>query len=117
MQNIPPHVQALLGQLESYQAQLQIIVQQKQKIQLDLNEAKKALEEIEKLPEDAVIYKSMGSLIVKTKKEEALKELKEKIETLEVRLNALGRQEKKLSEKIKELTSKIQVALRQPTAG
>jgi len=117
MQNIPPQVQAMLGQLESYQAQIQLVIQQKQKVQADLNETKKALEEIEKLPDDAVIYKSVGSLIVKTAKEEAVKELSERVETLQVRLSALERQEKKLNEKIKELTTQIQNSLRQPVAG
>ncbi|NJE84621.1 prefoldin subunit beta [Thermococcus sp. CX2] len=116
MQNIPPQVQAMLGQLESYQGQLQLVIQQKQKVQLELTEAKKALEEIEKVEDGTVIYKTVGTLIVKTDKAKALEELKEKVETLEVRLNALERQEKKLNEKLKELTQKIQAALR-PTAG
>ncbi|ADT83146.1 prefoldin subunit beta [Thermococcus barophilus] len=116
MQNIPPQVQALLGQLESYQQQLQLVIQQKQKVQVDLNDAKKALEEIEKVEENTPIYKTVGTLIVKTSKNKAVEELKEKIETLEVRLNALNRQEQKLNEKIKELTQKIQSMLR-PTAG
>jgi prefoldin beta subunit len=106
----------MLAQLESYQQQLQLLIQQKQKVQLELNEAKKALEEIEKLPEDAVIYKTIGTLIVRTEKAKAIEELKEKVETLEVRLSALERQEKKLNEKLKELTAKIQSSLR-PTAG
>jgi prefoldin beta subunit len=106
----------MLAQLESYQQQLQLLVQQKQKVQLELNEAKKALEEIEKLPDDAVVYKTVGTLIVKTDKAKAVEELKEKVETLEVRLSALERQEKKLNEKLKELTAKIQSSLR-PTAG
>ncbi|NPA47778.1 MAG: prefoldin subunit beta [Thermococci archaeon] len=117
MQNIPPQVQAMLGQLEGYQAQIQLVIQQKQKIQADLNETKKALEEIQKLPDDAVVYKSVGSLIVRTEKKEAVEELRERVETLEVRLSALERQEKKLNEKIKELTTQIQNALRQPVAG
>ncbi|NJE01175.1 MULTISPECIES: prefoldin subunit beta [unclassified Thermococcus] len=116
MQNIPPQVQAMLGQLESYQQQLQLVIQQKQKVQLELTEAKKALEEIEKVDDGATIYKTVGTLIVKTEKGKAVEELKEKVETLEVRLNALERQEKKLNEKLKELTAQIQSALR-PTAG
>ena len=116
MQNIPPQVQALLGQLESYQQQLQLVIQQKQKVQIELNDAKKALEEIERVEENTPIYKTVGTLIVKTSKAKAVEELKEKIETLEVRLNALNRQEQKLNEKIKELTQKIQSMLR-PTAG
>ncbi len=117
MQNIPPQVQAMLGQLESYQQQLQLVVQQKQKVQLELTEAKKALEEIEKVEDGTTIYKTVGTLIVKTDKAKAVEELKEKVETLEVRLGALERQEKKLNDKLKELTAQIQGALRPPTAG
>ncbi|USS41371.1 prefoldin subunit beta [Thermococcus aggregans] len=116
MQNIPPQVQALLGQLESYQQQLQLVIQQKQRIQVELNDAKKALEEIEQVEEGAPIYKTVGTLIVRSTKEKALEELKEKVETLEVRLRALERQEQKLNEKIKELTQQIQSSLR-GTAG
>ncbi|WP_297498989.1 prefoldin subunit beta [Thermococcus sp.] len=117
MQNIPSQVQSMLAQLESYQQQLQLVIQQKGKVQAELTEAKKALEEIEKLPEDAVIYKTVGTLIVKTTKEKTLGELREKVETLEVRLNALERQEKKLNEKLRELTAKIQASLKPPVAG
>ncbi|EHR79661.1 prefoldin subunit beta [Thermococcus litoralis DSM 5473] len=112
MQNIPPQVQALLGQLENYQQQLQLVIQQKQRIQVELNDAKKALEEIEKVEEDTPIYKTVGTLIIKATKAKALEELKEKVETLEVRLRALERQEQKLNEKIKELTQQIQSSLR-----
>ncbi|AIF68863.1 prefoldin subunit beta [Palaeococcus pacificus DY20341] len=111
MQNIPPQVQQMLGQLESYQQQLQLVVQQKQKVQLDLNDAKKALEEIEKAEEGTAMYKTVGTLIVKTEKAKAVEELKEKIETLEVRLKALERQEQKINEAIKTLTQKIQSSL------
>ncbi|MDK2783945.1 prefoldin subunit beta [Thermococcus sp. 101 C5] len=112
MQNIPPQVQALLGQLENYQQQLQLVIQQKQRVQVELNDAKKALEEIEKVEEDTPIYKTVGTLIIRATKAKALEELKEKVETLEVRLKALERQEQKLNEKIKELTQQIQNSLR-----
>ncbi|HDG64164.1 MAG: prefoldin subunit beta [Thermococcus sp.] len=117
MQNIPPQVQALLGQLESYQQQIQLVIQQKQRVQVELNDAKKALEEIEKTEEGIPIYKTVGTLIVKSTKSKALEEVKEKVETLEVRLKALERQEQKLNEKIKELTRQIQSALRGGVAG
>ncbi|ALV63098.1 Prefoldin beta subunit [Thermococcus sp. 2319x1] len=112
MQSIPPQVQALLGQLENYQQQLQLVIQQKQRIQVELNDAKKALEEIEKVEDETPIYKTVGTLIVRATKAKALEELKEKVETLEVRLRALERQEQKLNEKIKELTQQIQSSLR-----
>lgn len=117
MQNIPPQVQALLGQLESYQQQLQLVIQQKQKVQIDLNDVKKAIEEIEEVGEGTPIYKTVGTLIVKTDKRKSLDELRDRLETLEVRLSALERQEQKLNEKIKELTQRIQAALRGGVAG
>ncbi|WP_297439065.1 prefoldin subunit beta [Thermococcus sp.] len=117
MQNIPPQVQAMLGQLESYQQQLQLVIQQKQKLQIELNDTKKALEEIDAVEDGTVIYKTVGTLVVKTTKEKAIGELKEKVETLEIRLNALERQEKKLNEKLKDLTAQIQSSLKPPVAG
>lgn len=111
MQNVPPQVQQMLGQLESYQQQLQLVIQQKQKVQVDLNDAKKALEEIEKTGEDTPMYKTVGTLIVKTDRVKALEELKERIETLEIRLKALERQEQKINEAVKALTQKIQSSL------
>jgi len=111
MQNIPPQVQQMLGQLESYQQQLQLVIQQKQKVQVDLNDAKKALEELEKAGENTLMYKTVGTLIVRTDRAEALEELKEKIETLEIRLKALERQEQKINEAVKALTQKIQGSL------
>jgi prefoldin beta subunit len=117
MQKIPPQVQAMLGQLESYQQQLQLVIQQKQKLQIELNDTKKALEEIETVEDGTVIYKTVGTLVVKTTKEKAIEELKEKVETLGIRLNALERQEKKLNEKLKDLTAQIQSSLKPPVAG
>jgi len=111
MQNIPPQVQQMLGQLESYQQQLQLVIQQKQKVQVDLNDAKKALEELEKAGENTLMYKTVGTLIVRTDRAKALEELKEKIETLEIRLKALERQEQKINEAVKALTQKIQGSL------
>jgi prefoldin beta subunit len=90
-----------------------MVVSQKQKLSIDLNETTLALEELEK--ETDTVYKSIGSILVKTTKEELKKELEEKKENLEVRTTSLERQEQRLLEKLKNMRAKIEQML--GTAG
>ncbi|WP_456472175.1 prefoldin subunit beta [Methanocaldococcus sp.] len=107
---IPPEIQAQLVQLQQFQQQLQMIILQKQNVEAELNECKKALEELNKSSSEEV-YKLVGGLFIKRKKDEVIKELNEKIETLELRLKTLEKQEEKLKEKLKELQEKLQKAI------
>ena len=68
---------------------------------------------LNKVDEATPVYRSVGNLIVKAKKDEVLKELQEEKESLEVRKKALENQEKRLKEKIEELQNKIQEALKE----
>jgi prefoldin beta subunit len=86
---------------------------QKQSVETELKESKKALEELEKCPSDEV-YKLVGGLFVKRKKDEIKKELEEKVETLELRVKTLEKQEEKLQSRLKELQTKLQKMI--PTA-
>ncbi|ADG13868.1 prefoldin subunit beta [Methanocaldococcus infernus] len=104
---IPPQVQAQLMQFQQFQQQLQMIILQKQGVEAELNETKKALEELEKSSAEEV-YKLVGGLFVKRKKDEVINELKEKLETLELRLKTLQKQEDKLKEKLEEIQKKLQ---------
>ncbi len=84
---------------------------QKMQVELKLKEVERALKEIEKLDEGNDVYKSIGSILVKTDKEKLKEELMDKKETLEIRLKTLQRQEEKLVSKLKEMEAKIRQAL------
>ena len=109
---LPPQVQQRLLRLQQLQQTLQSVLTQKQQLELGLTETEQALNELEKLTKQAVIYKSVGSLLVKTKKTKVTKELKEQKELLNMRISVLGKQEKRLRTQLKELQTKLQQDLR-----
>lgn len=116
--NLPPQLQNQLQQFQQMQQQLQMIVQQRTQVELRLRDTDKALEELAKLKGETPIYKSIGSLLVKTPdKKSVQKELSETKETLEIRKKTLEEQEGRLKEKTQELQSKIQNALSLSKAG
>jgi len=109
---LPPAVQERLLRLQQLQQTLQNILVQKQQVELELLEVDKALEELEKTPDDGVIYKSVGSLLIKTEKSKVTEELKERKELANMRVSVLGKQEERIRSQIKELNEKLQRDLR-----
>ena len=109
---LPPQVQQRLLRLQQLQQTLQGVLTQKQQLELELNEVEQALSELEKLTNAAVIYKSIGSLLVKSKKTKVTTELNERKELLNMRINVLGKQEERLRTQVKNLQEKLQRDLR-----
>lgn len=57
----------------------------KQSVDLQIRETEKALEELEKVEDDAEVYKTAGNLLIKMGKPELTEEMSEKLETLKLR--------------------------------
>ena len=87
MNNISPKVQNQLGMLQQIQQQLQTILQQKAQYEMAVREAKRAEEEISDAAEDAVMYMTVGTVMMQKKKDVVNSKLTEKIESLELRIN------------------------------
>ena len=105
-------LQDQINRLQQMRMQLQMISQQRQQVEMRLKETDEALEEMEKIDDKTAVYKSIGSLLVKTKgKTEVKKELKESKDSLELRKSTLEKQEGRTKEKLNELQSKVQNAL------
>ena len=109
---LPPQVQQRLLRLQQLQQTLQGVLTQKQQLELELTEVEQALSELEKLADTAVIYKSVGSLLVKSEKAKVTTELNERKELLNMRINVLGKQEERLRTQVKDLQEKLQQDLR-----
>ena len=109
---LPPHVQEGLLRLQQLQQTLQKVLVQKQQVELELTEIEQAQSELERLDDDTVIYKSIGSLLVKDKKEEVTTDLSERKELLNTRAQVLGKQEERLRGQLKKLQTKIQEDLK-----
>jgi len=105
---LPPQVQERLLRLQQLQQTLQTVLTQKQQLELELTETEQALSELEKVDENAVIYKSVGSLLVKAEKAKVTTELNERKELLNTRIGVLGKQEERLRIQAKDLQAKLQ---------
>jgi prefoldin beta subunit len=106
------HLQDQINRLQQMRMQLQMIMQQRQQVELRLKEVEETSEELDKTDAKTPIYKSIGSLLIKTKgKTEVSKELKSDKESLELRKKTLEQQEGRTKEKLNELQSKVQNAL------
>ena len=113
---LPPHIQQRLLRLQQLQQSLQGVIAQKQQLEMQLNEVEHAESELEKMKATTVIYKSIGALLIQSKKEKVIEELIERKELLKMRVNVLGKQEERLRTQVKELQEKLQQDLR-PISG
>lgn len=101
-----------LARYEQIQQNLQAVLIQKQQVELERDEAKRALEELGKASESESIYKFAGSLLIKVSKDAMVKELNEKKELADTRSMVLAKQETRFKESLKDLQSKIDDAVK-----
>ena len=113
---LPPEIQQRLLRLQQLQQTLQGVMAQKQQLEMQLDEVEQALSELEKMSETAVIYKSIGALLVKSQKATVTEELKERKELLKMRVAVLAKQDDRLRTQAKDLQEKLQQDLR-PVSG
>lgn len=102
-----------LVELQALQQQIQMVLMQKQQLLMQQAESEKAQAEVEK--GSGVIYRFAGSILVPRDKASLAEELKDEKESVEVRLSAIGKQEKKMKERFEELRKKLEKSFpRQP---
>ncbi len=108
---LPPQVQERLLRLQQLQQTLQSVLAQKQQVDAEQAEVEQTLTELEKTADETVIYKAIGSLLVKAEKANVTAELKERKELLATRTTVLARQEERLRSQVKEVQTKLQEEL------
>ncbi|MGM0771492.1 MAG: prefoldin subunit beta [Halobacteriota archaeon] len=108
---IPPQVQNQLAQLQQVQQQAQSLAMQKNQMASMQKEIEMALEELEKLSDDAVVYRAVGDLQIQSDKEETVAKLKERLETLLLRLQSISRQEERVSKRFTQLQEQLQQSM------
>lgn len=111
MNELPPQVQNQLAQLQQVQQQAQALVQQKGQVEMLLRETEKALEELKKTEENATIYRAAGELLIKANREDVLKDLEERKDSLDIRLKSLSRQEERIQARFNQLQDQLKQAL------
>ena len=77
-------------------------------MELELSEIGQASTELEKLTDDAVIYKATGSLMIKAEKTKVTAELNERKDLLNTRVTILTKQEERVRAQLKEVQIRLQ---------
>ncbi len=88
-------------EFEEIRQRLQVETTQKQTLQLQYNELKRTIEEVEKTQDGSDLFQLSGQILIKKDRNEILKDLKEKSEIIDFRLKAS-------SKTIDELTNRLQ---------
>ncbi|RFA96903.1 prefoldin subunit beta [Pyrobaculum aerophilum] len=117
MAQIPPSLQDLVNRFNQAQAQLQNVLLRKQQYEAELKEVEKAISEIERLPQDAKIFKNVGNFLVPQSRDVALQELRDRKELLELHVKTLTRQESMLREQLDKLREEINKELAKLRGG
>lgn len=92
-------------ELQMLEQNMQNMTMQKQRFQVNLTEVENAIEELNKSNKEA--YKIIGSIMVKSKKEDLEKDLKEKKEIIDLRIKNIEKQESKIKEKASEIQKEV----------
>lgn len=101
-------VEEKINQLSVYEQNAQYIGSQRQRFQAQLLEIDSALNEI-KDKKDA--YKLIGNIMVKQSSEQIKKELDEKKELINIRIDSIKKQEETIKKKAAELQKEVMDAL------
>lgn len=116
-QELPPWLKEQLARLQQLQQNLQAIMMQKQQVELEISETERALEELKKTTSDDIVYKQAGPLLVKSNRDNLMKELDEKKELSNTRTIVLGKQESRVKENLKEVENKINQMMHMAQSG
>lgn len=114
---MPPWLQEQIMKMQQSQQNLQSIMQQKQHLEIENAETGKALDELKKVADGDAVFKQAGTVLIKSKKQELIDELEERIEMSKTRATVLEKQEIRLKETLKEQEAKITEQMKAGSAG
>jgi len=99
-----------IQELQIIEQSLQAMIMQKQSLQMELSEISEALDELEEAKGD--VYKIIGQIMVKSKKEDLKKDLGSRKDIIELKLRNFEKQEKSLKERLTKLRDEVMSELR-----
>ncbi len=104
-QGVDKDTEQKIGQLQLMEQNLQNFLMQKQSFQTQLFEIDNALQELEKTKDKT--YKIVGTVMIASKKEDLITDLKEKKSVVELRIRSLEKQEKALKDKAGQIQADV----------
>ncbi|MCD6428372.1 MAG: prefoldin subunit beta [Desulfurococcales archaeon] len=106
-QRLPPELEQLAIKYQQLEAQLASVVTQKSAILSQIKEIERALSVLQSVGDDVAVYRNTGFVMVKVSKEEAVRDLENRKEELQIRLTSLEKMESMLKKQLDEVKEKI----------
>lgn len=100
-----PKTEKKIQEIQILEQNLHNFLLQKQNFQIENAEIQNALEELDISGDE--VYKVIGQVMLKTEKEKLLEDLKNREESLNLRIKTLEKQEKELTKRIESLREDI----------
>jgi len=118
MAKISPQLQDQLMKLQQIQQQVELLVNQRMQLERESKEVERAISELDQLESaDALVYKTIGAILIKADKDKVREELAERKETLEMRVKTISRQEERAKSDYESKRKTLQAALQQAKMG
>ncbi|GAF81044.1 unnamed protein product [marine sediment metagenome] len=108
---LPSNIQEKISRLQQLQNTLQQLILQKQRLDLERNESERALKTLDDVTSETKVYKSAGAILVEKDRDDVVKELKERLEFLEMRSKVLTKQEGNTRERLTSIQESLQKEL------
>jgi len=107
--DVPPQVQNQLRQYQETQQKLEQLLEQKQQMDMKVQELERTVDALEDVDDDQPVYRNVGRVLVEVDDPDGLcEELAEEKETVEVRLNSLENQEEGLRDRMETLQETLE---------
>jgi len=94
--------------LNNLQQSFEFITSQRLQVESTLSETELAIEELEKINPEDIVYKAIGGILVKSEKNKLLDEKKSLKVTLEMRLKTLKQKEERVKNQIETMRKSLQ---------
>ena len=111
MEEISEETKKMVVQFQSYQQKLQTVLLQKESLKLQMLEIERALKELDETKQKTA-YKITGQIMISKPIGELKKELDETKENIEIRVKSLEKSEKRISDKFKDLQTKLREVMK-----
>ncbi len=106
-QRLPPELENKLARYQTLQAQYNRIVQERVTVEAEIAEINRVLEVLNNVPQDAPVYRLLGTVLVRVERDKVVSELNDRKEILELRLQRLKKQEEELKKQLDQLTREL----------
>ncbi|MGQ4872630.1 MAG: prefoldin subunit beta [Promethearchaeota archaeon] len=111
LDNLDENTRNKLQSLSNLSQSLELITSQKIQLETTLRETEIAIEELEKLNPDEIVYKSIGGILVKSDRNKLLDEKKSLKVSLEMKIKTLKQKEDRTKQQLEALRKSIQADL------